>query len=333
MALNAPRHARPSDRTIARQTESADQLHGARSAREATDDTWHQRHADTGPRTSDGRARTCGRERRCRRHRHAAAKARRSRSRFRRLTVAGRARRSSEAPVGNRAALRVGHAERHSPETRRTRRTSTTGVHAPSQHAAPRRAHQPVRDDQDDRRRRHGHRLPRPRPSARSPRRDQVPAVEPARAHPALPRRGARHRALPARQHRRHLRGRRARRRAVHGARVPQRQAAHRATIENGQQAAVLARRRGHGARSLQGARSARTSRASFTATSSPTTSSSPTSGTIKVLDFGIAKVLQRRPGAAAAESSGAHSHAEPARARDRHEHRASRATARSWAR
>ena len=37
----------------------------------------------------------------------------------------------------------------------------------------------------------------------------------------------------------------------------------------------------------------ARTSTASSTATSSPTTSSSPTSGTIKVLDFGIAKVLR----------------------------------------
>ena len=40
---------------------------------------------------------------------------------------------------------------------------------------------------------------------------------------------------------------------------------------------------------------SARTSRASSTAISSPTTSSSPSAGTIKVLDFGIAKLFASR--------------------------------------
>jgi len=62
----------------------------------------------------------------------------------------------------------------------------STGVHATS--AAPHAGVriQPVRDDQEDRRGRDGERVPRPRSPARPPGRDQVPAVGPARADPAV---------------------------------------------------------------------------------------------------------------------------------------------------
>ncbi len=86
--------------------------------------------------------------------------------------------------------------------------------------ARPGRQDRAVRADPRARARRHGPGVPRARYPARPPRRDEVPDLELAEVHQAIPGRGASDRAVRSREHRGDPRRRGGRGPALHGARV-----------------------------------------------------------------------------------------------------------------
>ena len=140
--------------------------------------------------------------------------------------------------------------------------------------------------------RRHGDRLPRPRPAARARGGHQGAAVLARvrrRVRRALPARGPHRRPARAPQHHSDLPGRPVRPGHLLRHEVPARRVARRTVLQERQEAHPAGDPPAAG-RGRQRARVRRPARASSTATSSPTTSCSTSSGSALLTDFGIAK-------------------------------------------